>query len=206
MDTPLCDLMIGNIPGARAVDDPDPDWYETRHLQVSAAVETRRQKAVREEGMKPLKALRHAGLEVTRDEFICEQKNDKSLDRLWEWAASGKARNTPNSISSYVVEQGILYRRYKSLKDENGKCIMQAVVPTQLRTEVMRVGHDSLMGGHLGCKKTLERITSQFHWPGVSGDVRRHCISCDICQRTIPKGKVSKVPLGKMPLIKIPFR
>ena len=33
----------------------------------------------------------------------------------------------------------------------------------------------------------------------------RFCKSCDICQRTIQKGRVTKVPLGKMPLIDTPF-
>ena len=34
----------------------------------------------------------------------------------------------------------------------------------------------------------------------------RFCKSCDICQRTIQKGRVTKVPLGKMPLINTPFK
>jgi len=36
-------------------------------------------------------------------------------------------------------------------------------------------------------------------------DVSRFRKSCDICQRTILKGKVSKIPLGTMPLIEEPF-
>ena len=34
----------------------------------------------------------------------------------------------------------------------------------------------------------------------------RFCKSCDICQRTIRKGRVTKVPLGKLPLIDTPFK
>ena len=34
----------------------------------------------------------------------------------------------------------------------------------------------------------------------------RFCKSCDICQRTIRKGRITKVPLGKLPLIYIPFK
>ena len=34
----------------------------------------------------------------------------------------------------------------------------------------------------------------------------RFCKSCDICQRTIQKGRVTKVPLGKLPLIDTPFK
>lgn len=32
------------------------------------------------------------------------------------------------------------------------------------------------------------------------------CRSCDICQRTIPKGRTAKVPLGQMPIIEVPFK
>ena len=69
----------------------------------------------------------------------------------------------------------------------------------------MEVAHDSILGGHLGGKKTLDRITSNFHWPGVAGDVQRYVQSCDICQRTIPKGRNVKVPLGDMPIIGTAF-
>ena len=34
----------------------------------------------------------------------------------------------------------------------------------------------------------------------------RFCKSCDICKRTIRKGRVTKVPLGKLPLIDTPFK
>ncbi|XP_074609412.1 uncharacterized protein LOC141863662 [Acropora palmata] len=33
-----------------------------------------------------------------------------------------------------------------------------------------------------------------------------HCKSCDICQKTVNKGSVPKVPLQKMPLIDMPFK
>ena len=47
---------------------------------------------------------------------------------------------------------------------------------------------------------------SFFFWLGVCGDVARFCKSCDICQRTIRKGRVTKIPLGKLPLIDTPFK
>ena len=59
---------------------------------------------------------------------------------------------------------------------------------------------------HLGIKKTLDRIVSEFFWLGICADVDRCCKSCDICQRTIRKGRVTKVPLGKLPLIDTPFK
>ena len=49
-------------------------------------------------------------------------------------------------------------------------------------------------------------MLSEFLWPGIASDIKRFCQSCDICQRTIPKGKIIKAPLGKMPRIDVPFR
>ena len=42
-------------------------------------------------------------------------------------------------------------------------------------------------------------------WPGIMGDVRRYCQSCDICQRTVNAGSANKVPLQLLPLIDVPF-
>ena len=61
------------------------------------------------------------------------------------------------------------------------------------------------MGGHLGAKKTIDRITSSFHWPGIINGVTGFCRSCDICQKMIPKGKVAKVPLWEVPLMEERF-
>ena len=70
----------------------------------------------------------------------------------------------------------------------------------------MRVGHKILFGGHLGAKKTIDRVAGKFYWPGITADIKRYCASCDACQCTTPRGKVSKLPLGQMPLIDTPFQ
>lgn len=44
-----------------------------------------------------------------------------------------------------------------------------------------------------------------FYWPGILADVNRFVSSCDMWQLTVPKGKVGKVGLGKMPIIDTPF-
>ena len=69
----------------------------------------------------------------------------------------------------------------------------------------MKVAHETILGGHQGAKRTRDKVLSDFFWPGVHGDITRFCRSCDVCQRTTPKGKTSKVPLGRMPLIQTPF-
>jgi len=40
----------------------------------------------------------------------------------------------------------------------------------------------------------------------MSDDVTRFCHSCDVCQKTVSKGRIKKVPLGKMSIIDTPFK
>ncbi|GFO45967.1 gypsy retrotransposon integrase-like protein 1 [Plakobranchus ocellatus] len=70
----------------------------------------------------------------------------------------------------------------------------------------MSVAHDSITGAHLGIRRTKDKVQSNFYWPGVNGDVTRYCRSCDVCQRTVKKGTVPRVPLEKVPLIDTPFK
>ncbi len=50
-----------------------------------------------------------------------------------------------------------------------------------------------------------DKIMSEFYWPGIKSDVVRYCRSCDLCQKTFPKGKVTRLPICTMPLIETPF-
>ena len=58
----------------------------------------------------------------------------------------------------------------------------------------------------MGINNTISKVMTQFFWPGLAGDVSRFCRSCDICQKTIDKGRVPKAPLGKMPIMDVPFQ
>ena len=70
----------------------------------------------------------------------------------------------------------------------------------------MEVAHDTMLAGHMGVKKTEDRILTNLYWPGIHQDVVSFCRSCDVCQRTVSKGRVAKVPLGKMSLMDLPFK
>ena len=107
---------------------------------------------------------------------------------------------------SFIVKDGILYRAYKHPRVNDGKLIRQVMVPQPLRRQLMKVVHGSIMGGHTGVKKTTDKILSAFYWPGVQGDVARHCKSCDVCQTTVNKRSVPKVTPQKMPVIDKPFK
>jgi len=53
----------------------------------------------------------------------------------------------------------------------------------KLRAEIIRLHHDTLIGGHGGQWKMVELVTRNFWWPGVTKEVKRYVEECDACQQ-----------------------
>nr|XP_018672786.1 uncharacterized protein zf(cchc)-26 isoform X2 [Ciona intestinalis] len=195
------DLIIGNIPGARNWDSPDPNWPAT---SVKSCAVVTRSKARERHQLKLLKIHGCTGFDeaINKKTFQIAQDSDTSLDKFRE-----KSNETSgnNGHVKFVKKMNLLYRQFWNPNVNDGKPILQLLVPSNLRNKIIGIAHDSIMAGHMGVKKTLDRILSNFYWPGIRSDVTRFCRSCDVCQKTISKGKVAKAPLQKMPLIDVPF-
>ena len=140
------------------------------------------------------------GLNINLEQLKDLQQADPTLTRARETAKENKRVGKDQRVS-FTTYKGVLKRVFT---DHQGKH-SQVCVPKELRNTVLKLGHDTPMSGHLGAKKTQERVWSTFYWPGMCTDIRRYCQSCDRCQKITPRGKVSKVPLGKMPLSHTPF-
>ena len=105
----------------------------------------------------------------------------------------------------FEKRKGILHRIRRRI-DGLGKTWKQIMVPKSLRIRVMEEAHDSTFDGHLGVKKTKDRIQTNFYWPRMLNDVSGYCRSCDVYLKNFYKGTVARAPLGKMPLIDTPFK
>ena len=156
------DLIIGNVPGARAADDPDPSWQD--HIQEACAVTTRSQAKKAGEHI-PLRVLDTNESPVLERESLKQmQRDDESLKKYWEKddeVVRGQAE------TSFEVKGGVLYRVYKHPYVNGCKPLKQVMVPVQLRSRIMELAHGSIMGGHMGIKKTTDKIQSAFYWPGI---------------------------------------
>nr|XP_006814463.1 PREDICTED: gypsy retrotransposon integrase-like protein 1-like [Saccoglossus kowalevskii] len=130
------------------------------------------------------------------------QQADTSLKKYYKREPEVRGHHT----TEFQVYGGMLYRVYRDRSVPGGKTVCQVVVPKLLRTRVMEIAHDSIFGGHMGIKKTEDRIVTSFYWPGLHQDVTSFRRSCDVCQKTVSKGSVVKAPLGKIPLIDMPFK
>ena len=183
MDNTLYDVVIGNIDGSKL---PDMSHF-------CAAVETRSQAKQCEKKYRKLKVP---------DQIINEDKEalkkaqaiDENLANIRSRVKSGKvtvSRGLNRGQTKFVERKDLLYREFT----KGNKVTLQLVVPEGFREKVMRLAHETLMSGHLGTKKTLDRVVAEFFWPGICGDVARFCKSCDICQRTIQKGPYEVVEI-----------
>ena len=205
MEHPVYDVVIGNLPGARKPDDPDLDWAPGK-CEVTGAVTTRSQK--RSKPLPPLKVTKSSVMNVTRHELGKYQREDPSLQKIRDWIKDGRGQNPrSNCEETYYWDDKtrILTREYVTSAKKGHQSFNQVVLPEKLRQGVLEVAHDSILGGHLGMQKTGDRVLSNFYWPGIHGDVERYCQSCDICQRTMHKGRAGRAPLGTMPITGVPF-
>ena len=111
-------------------------------------------------------------------------------------ALSPAARYYWSIWQSLVIQDGCLYRQFHR-KDGTGSHL-QLIVPRPLKANILHQMHNSIISGHLGRKKTLEKLLQRLFWYGVREDVYMWIIKCDVCATIKPLHKVPRAPLGKM--------
>ena len=139
---------------------------------------------------------------VSREE-LCELQSED--DELKAFSKKKDLTKRGEYEVKFEKRQGILYRIRRRI-DGLGETWKQIMVPKNLRIRVVEVAHDSIFGGHLGVKKTKDRIQTNFYWPRMHKNVSGFCQSCDVCQKTVDKGTVARAPLGKTSLIDTQFK
>ena len=191
-----------NTPGGSSFQADSSEESNTKDsATVGMAVQTRSQARESQRPQRPL-VVPSSIPNVSPEEIKRELALDPTLKKAREQA---QAKVNDSSRSYFIMEDGLLYRMFKPTLTSSNP-VKQLVVPQVFRRAVLKLAHEGILSGHHGIGKTTEKILTCFFWPGISADVARFCRSCDICQRTIQKGRVSKVPLGKMPVIDTPFQ
>ncbi|GFO04408.1 gypsy retrotransposon integrase-like protein 1 [Plakobranchus ocellatus] len=171
-------------------------------MSVMVGAATTRAQAKREALTKPLwvpDIESHVGTD--REQLIKLHREDPRILALVD---AGRTSRRGGKVVSFEKAKGIVYRRYEDLR--RNVDVKQVVLPKPLREYVMSVAHDSITGAHLAIKRTKHKVLGNFYWSGVDDDVTRYCRSCDVCQRTVKKGTMPRMPLEKVPLIDTPFK
>ena len=216
LNIPFADLVIGNYINTSIPKDVCTEKIEKegKNLVTDAcqAVQTRAQKKEDDKKEEKIQAsiekldklqtdgmVQQVSKLYSRDQLRIAQSEDTSLDKV-----RSLVQDYPGKQSSYfILKSGILYRIYVTPSEEE---IHQIVLPQKYRSMVLELAHDIPLSGHLGIKKTRDRILQHYFWPGMFEDVALYCKSCQICQLSSSKGKSAKVPLVSIPPMDVPFR
>ena len=142
---------------------------------------------------------------LSKDQLIKSQETDPSLTSVRHVASDKKDLDT---LPVFYYDQGVLMRAYRPprmLNNDAWSEIHQIVLPTSVRTHVLKLAHNS-SGGHLGYRKTYQKILDHFFWPGIKRDVNNFVRTCDVCQLY---GKVNQpitpAPMCPIPVVHEPF-
>ena len=125
-----------------------------------------------------IQALRQGHIILTgiEDDLLRRIRNAKDLDESVAKAAE-QLKKTPTRRmdgEEWAEEQGLLLFNGKVYvpKDQN------------LRRELVAAHHDSPVAGHPGRWKTLELVSRNYWWPGISRYIAQYVKGCDRCNRT----------------------
>uniref|UniRef100_A0A5S6R4Y5 RNA-directed DNA polymerase n=1 Tax=Trichuris muris TaxID=70415 RepID=A0A5S6R4Y5_TRIMR len=146
---------------------------------------------------------------VDAQEMLQAQRNDPNVGTILEWTEMGSwPEQSPTGASrtlrylwcqkgQFGLRGGLLYRRWVPvLPPGRGVTTWLLVITNSLIPRLLESAHDGPAGGHLGYKKTFEKLRRTFYWPNQREDVANWCGSCEACARRKPGGsKRPRAPL-----------
>ena len=119
-----------------------------------------------------------------------------------------KARSKDEDVVRVVEEMkktGVRELRRNEWKLEEDLVLKEGKIyvpkDEELRAEVIRLHHDVLAAGHGERWKTVELVTRNYWWLGVTRDVGKYVEGCNLCQRM--KNRTEE-PAEKLKLSEVP--
>ena len=119
--------------------------------------------------------------------------------------SNASATMKDGSVYSFVKIDQLLYRECTKSKVKANVGRRTLIVPSECRSTVLSLAHESPLSGHFSHRKTELKIRETIFWPSMSRNIKTYCQSCDRCQRLSIMGRVKNVPLVKMPILTEPF-
>jgi len=116
----------------------------------------------------------HLLIEGHEESILAKIRKSKDLDESVVKAVKELKKSSTRQLRSeeWSKEQGLMLFRGKVyvLKD------------IKLWLEIIKLHHDTPVAGHPGQWKTLELVTRNYWWPGITMQVKNYVSGCDRCQ------------------------
>ena len=130
------------------------------------------------------------------------QKSDSALRAMFAYLADGVLPDEDKSARKVILESrhfdlldGVLH--HENPHTPGRWCL---AVPEELQTPLLEDAHSGLLAGHLAEKRVYDRLRRDYWWPGMRGEVRKHCRSCLTCATRKGTGRATRPPLQPIPV------
>ena len=93
---------------------------------------------------------------------------------------------TRRDITTYCLSNdGVLLKDTgpSTQKPWEGATHLKPCIPRTLVPKILRMFHDSVLSGHMGMRRTIQRIEGRMWWSTLRKDVQEYVLSCKVCQR-----------------------
>ncbi|KAK3086868.1 hypothetical protein FSP39_024642 [Pinctada imbricata] len=122
------------------------------------------------------------------------QESDKVLGEIMKRIKAGEPKPAWQQISHLsslfkaywaqwnrlCVKENILYREWLN---KDGTITLQTVIPKSKQNEILHMLHNCPTAGHLGTKRTIQRVQLRFYWVHYKEHIIQYCASCEKCQQ-----------------------
>ncbi len=160
-----------------------------RRMQLESVVDVEEDKEKKE------------GNNEDRQELKILQATDPSLGEV---RMAVKVHESTEGVGLFYKDD-LLFRRWVPHgRDKKEMAVDQLVPPAACRSTVMSLAHSIPLAGHLGKKKTTDRVLQHFYWPTIHRDIAEYCRTCESCQKCSGRKGV-RAPLIPLPIISQPF-
>jgi len=139
------------------------------------------------------------------------QKEDPDIGPIFKWKECGSRPDRVELVEasptlrhywylwdSLEITDELLFKKFH--RKDGVESYNQFIVPFRLRKEIIKNMHNSVISGHLGKKKTKEKLAQRYYWYEMREDISIWISQCEICGANKPPNKSSKAPLGSMPV------
>ena len=145
----------------------------------------------------------------TTEEISKKQMNDANIAPILAAKISGtRPESTDMEMASpatrhywilwdsLTVKDGVLCRLFnrKNGTDEH----VQLIAPKEMQHDILRQMHNNVLSGHLGVRKTKEKLSKCYYWFNLRQDVNLHVRRCDTCAADKLPSKTPRASMGHL--------
>ncbi|KAH9775894.1 hypothetical protein KPL71_006537 [Citrus sinensis] len=127
--------------------------------------------------------LSHSSFELLATLTIDNSTLLEMIDLHQQFAAGSLSRD-------YSLHNGVFFYRNRYYMSPS----------SSLKAVLLAEFHSTTLAGHVGIKRTLVRLASNFFWPKMRMDVERFVAECLVCQQTKYSTQAPAGPLQPLPI------